>query len=142
MNPRNVGSLENPDGVGTVGNPKCGDIMTMMIRVKDDVLEDVRFQTFGCGAAIATSSICTEMAKGKPLSEVEKISREAIADALGGLPALKMHCSNLAADALLAAVEDYRKRNNGGKEQPGEDADNGGTRVPRECPLPETDSPE
>ena len=136
MNPRNVGALENPDGVGTVGNPKCGDIMTMTIRVKDDVLEDVRFQTFGCGAAIATSSICTEMAKGKPLSEVEKISREAIAEALGGLPALKMHCSNLASDALMAAVDDYRKHNNGGKKESAPTADDG-TRVPRECPLPE-----
>lgn len=129
MNPRNVGVLEDADGTGTVGNPQCGDIMTMTIKVADDLIEDIKFQTFGCGAAIATSSICTEMAKGKPLSEAEAISRKAIAEALGGLPAIKMHCSNLASDALLAAIEDYRN-SNGGR------ASDEGVRVELACPNP------
>ena len=111
MNPKNVGVIEEPDGTGTVGNPQCGDIMTMTIKVDDDTIDDIRFQTFGCGAAIATSSICTEMAKGMSLDEAAQISRKAIADALDGLPAVKMHCSNLASDALTAAIEDYRSRN-------------------------------
>jgi nitrogen fixation NifU-like protein len=106
-NPRNVGVIEDADGVGKVGNPMCGDVMEMFIKVKDDHIEDVKFRTFGCGAAIATSSIATEMIKGKSLDEAVNVSNKAVADALGGLPAQKMHCSNLAADAVRAAVDDY-----------------------------------
>ena len=110
-NPRNMGEIPNADGVGTVGNPVCGDLMTMYIKVKDDRLEDVKFKTYGCGAAIATSSMTTELAKGKTLDEAMKITRASVADSLGGLPKVKMHCSNLAADALHAAIEDYREKN-------------------------------
>lgn len=106
-NPRNVGEIENPDGVGQVGNPTCGDIMKIYLKVKDNVIEDVKFKTFGCGAAIATSSMVTEMVKGKSLDEALKISNKMVAEALGGLPPKKMHCSNLAADALHAAIQDY-----------------------------------
>ncbi len=109
-NPRNMGEIPDADGVGTVGNPVCGDLMTMYIKVKDDRIRDIKFQTFGCGAAIATSSITTEMAKGKTLQEALKITRASVADSLGGLPPVKMHCSNLASDALHAAIEDYLKR--------------------------------
>ena len=109
-NPRNMGEIPNADGVGTVGNPVCGDLMTMYIKVKDDRLEDVKFKTYGCGAAIATSSMTTELAKGKTLDEAMKITRASVADSLGGLPKVKMHCSNLAADALHAAIEDYREK--------------------------------
>lgn len=109
--PRNMGEISNADGVGTVGNPVCGDLMTMYIKVKDDRIKDVRFKTYGCGAAIATSSMTTELAKGKTLDEAMKITRASVADSLGGLPKVKMHCSNLAADALHAAIEDYRQKN-------------------------------
>jgi len=109
-NPRNVGEVENPDGIGMVGNPACGDVMKLTIKVEKDVITDIRFKTFGCGAAIATSSMVTEMVKGRPLSEAESITNQAVAEALDGLPPLKMHCSNLAADALHAAIEDYKKR--------------------------------
>lgn len=109
-NPRNVGEIENADGIGTVGNPVCGDLMSVYIKVKDDKLEDVKFKTFGCGAAIATSSMITELAKGKTLEEAMKITRRDVADALGGLPPVKMHCSNLAADALHEAIKDYLKK--------------------------------
>jgi len=109
-NPRNVGEIENPDGVGTVGNPVCGDLMTFMIKVKDDVIEDIKFKTFGCGAAIATSSIATELAKGKKIEDALKITKKVVADALGGLPPQKMHCSNLASDALRMAIADYLKK--------------------------------
>ena len=109
-NPRNMGEIPNADGVGTVGNPVCGDLMTMYIKVKDDRLEDVKFKTYGCGAAIATSSMTTELAKRKTLDEAMKITRASVADSLGGLPKVKMHCSNLAADALHAAIEDYREK--------------------------------
>jgi len=109
-NPRNMGEIPNADGVGTVGNPVCGDMMTIYIKVKDNRLEDIKFKTFGCGAAIATSSMITELAKGKTLEETTKITRANVADALGGLPPIKMHCSNLAADALHAAIEDYYKK--------------------------------
>ncbi|MEW6202089.1 MAG: Fe-S cluster assembly scaffold protein NifU [bacterium] len=112
-NPRNVGELENPDGVGRVGNPKCGDLMEMQIKVKDESIKDIKFRTFGCGAAVATSSIITEMAMGKTIEEASNITRNDVADELGGLPPVKMHCSNLAADALHAAIEDYHLRNNG-----------------------------
>lgn len=109
-NPRNVGEIEDADGVGTVGNPVCGDMMSIYIKVKDDRIEDVKFKTFGCGAAIATTSMTTELAKGKTLDEAMEITRQDVADELGGLPPVKMHCSNLAADALHEAVKDYRKK--------------------------------
>jgi len=113
MNPRNVGVIENPDGVGKVGNPVCGDMMEIFIKVEDNHIADIKFRTFGCGAAIATSSIATEMVKGKTLEEAEELSNRAVAEALGGLPPIKMHCSNLAADAIHAAIADYRLRNGG-----------------------------
>ncbi len=109
-NPRNVGELENPDGVGVEGNPVCGDLMEIHIRVEDDRITDIKFKTFGCGSAIATSSMVTELAKGKTLDEALHISRQDVADELDGLPKQKMHCSNLAADALHKAIEDYRKK--------------------------------
>jgi nitrogen fixation protein NifU and related proteins len=108
--PQNMGEIPDADGVGSVGNPTCGDLMTMYIKVKDDRIEDVKFKTYGCGAAIATSSMTTELAKGKTIDEAMKISRASVADSLGGLPPVKMHCSNLAADALHAAIEDYQKK--------------------------------
>ncbi len=109
-NPRNVGEIPDADGVGTVGNPVCGDMMTIYIKVKDDRIVDIKFKTFGCGAAIATSSMITELAKGKTLDEALKVTRADVAKELGGLPPVKMHCSNLAADALHEAIKDYRKR--------------------------------
>lgn len=109
-NPRNVGEIPDADGVGTVGNPVCGDVMAIYIKVKDDRIEDIKFKTFGCGAAIATSSMITELAKGETLEEAMKITRADVADELGGLPPIKMHCSNLAADAVHEAIKDYRKR--------------------------------
>ncbi len=107
-NPRNVGDLPDADGVGEVGNPVCGDIMRIAIKVDDDRIKDIRFKTFGCGAAIATSSMVTELVKGKTLDEALEISNRTVAEALGGLPPVKMHCSNLAADALHLAIDDYR----------------------------------
>ncbi len=106
-NPRNVGEIENASGVGEVGNAKCGDIMRIYLDVQDDIIKDVKFKTFGCGAAIATSSMVTELVKGKTLDEALKISNDAVAEALDGLPPAKMHCSNLAADALHEAIKDY-----------------------------------
>ena len=108
--PRNVGKFENPDGEGEVGNPQCGDVMKIGIMVQDDAIADIRFQTLGCAAAIATSSMITEMAKGKKLADAEKLTRKDVADALDGLPAAKMHCSNLAADALREAIKNYRTK--------------------------------
>ena len=110
MHPRNVGEMDNPDGVGQVGNPVCGDIMKIFLRIKDDRIDDIKFKTFGCGAAIATSSMVTELVKGKTLDEAMQISNQAVAEALDGLPAPKMHCSNLAADALHAAISNYRQK--------------------------------
>ena len=107
MNPRNVGVIENPDGYGKVGNPVCGDLMEIFINVKDDRINDIKFRTIGCGSAIAVSSMVTEMAKGKTLDEAIKITRNDVAEELGGLPPQKMHCSNLGADALHAAIKDY-----------------------------------
>ncbi len=109
-NPRNVGELKDADGEGTVGNPVCGDMMTMYIKVKGDKIEDVKFKTFGCGAAIATSSMTTELAKGMTLEEAMELSRQDVADALDGLPPVKMHCSNLAADALHEAIKNYKEK--------------------------------
>jgi nitrogen fixation NifU-like protein len=106
-NPRNVGEIENADGVGQIGNPVCGDVMRISIDVKDDRISDIKFKTFGCGAAVATSSMVTEMVMGKSLTEAADISNKAVAEALGGLPPNKMHCSNLAADALHLAIQDY-----------------------------------
>jgi nitrogen fixation NifU-like protein len=110
-NPRNVGEIKNADGIGEVGNPVCGDIMKIYIKVKDNKITDCKFRTFGCGAAIATSSIITEMVKGKQVDDALKISNKAVAEALGGLPPVKMHCSNLAADGLAKAIEDYKSKN-------------------------------
>jgi nitrogen fixation NifU-like protein len=109
MNPRNVGEIKDADGIGEVGNPVCGDMMTFYIKVSSDgkTIEDIKYKTFGCGAAIAVSSMVSEMAKGKTLEEALKITRQSVADELGGLPAQKMHCSNLGADALKKAIEDY-----------------------------------
>jgi len=117
QNPRNMGTIEDADGVGEVGNPTCGDLMRITIKVKDDILEDVKFQTLGCGAAVATSSMVTEMAKGKKIAEATDISNKIVAEALGGLPANKMHCSNLAADGLHKALEDYLSRRKSGSER-------------------------
>jgi nitrogen fixation NifU-like protein len=110
MNPRNVGEIPDADGVGMEGNPTCGDAMQIFIKVKDDRIVDAKFRTFGCGAAIAVSSMITEMVKGKTLDEALAISKEAVAQELGGLPPQKMHCSNLGADALRKAIEDYRSK--------------------------------
>ncbi len=107
-NPRNAGEIENADGIGTVGNPACGDVMKMYIKVTDDVLADIKHKTFGCGAAIACSSVATEMVKGKRLDEVSKLTRDEVAAELKGLPPEKMDCSNLAPDAIRAAIENYR----------------------------------
>jgi len=114
-NPHNMGEIPDADGVGTVGNPVCGDLMTIYIKVKENHIEDIKFKTFGCGAAIATSSMITELAKGKTLEEAMKISRSDVADSLGGLPPIKMHCSNLAADGLHAAIQDYLKKKEASK---------------------------
>ena len=109
-NPRNMGEIENADGVGEVGNPVCGDLITVYIKVKDGKLEDVKFKTFGCAAAIATSSMITELAKGKKIEEAMKITRDDVAKELDGLPPIKMHCSNLAADGLHKAIKDYMSK--------------------------------
>lgn len=109
-NPRNVGEIQNPDGVGEEGNPTCGDVMKITIKIKDGRIEDAKFKTFGCGAAIAVSSMVTEMAKGKTIEEALSITKESVASALDGLPPQKMHCSNLGADALHKAIEDYKAK--------------------------------
>ena len=108
--PHNLGRMKNPDGIGKVGNPICGDVMYLYIKVKDNIIKDVKFETFGCAAAIATSSMITDLAKGKTLKEALKISRDNVAQEVGGLPPIKMHCSNLAADALHEAIKDYLKK--------------------------------
>ncbi len=110
-NPHNMGEIPDADGVGTVGNPVCGDLMTIYIKVKDDRLVDVKFKTFGCGAAIATSSMVTDLAKSKTLDEAMKITRANVAENLGGLPPVKMHCSNMAEKALKKAIENYTQKN-------------------------------
>ncbi len=112
-NPRNVGTIENANGVGEVGNPLCGDMMTIYLDVQDDVIKDIKFQTFGCGSAIAVSSMLTEIAKGKTLEEASKITNKDVAEALEGLPKNKLHCSNLGADALQMAIKDYHARKSG-----------------------------
>ena len=110
MNPKNVGEIENADGYGKVGNPMCGDLMEMFIKVENDIITDIKFRTFGCGSAIATSSMVTEMAKGMHVDKAFKITRDDVANELDGLPPQKMHCSNLAADALQAAIKDYKSK--------------------------------
>jgi nitrogen fixation NifU-like protein len=110
LNPKNVGIIENPDGYGKVGNPVCGDLMEMFISVKDDIITDIKFRTFGCGSAIATSSMVTEMAKGMHVDQAMKLTRNDVANELEGLPPQKMHCSNLAADALHEAIKDYKRK--------------------------------
>ena len=112
LHPRNVGVIEDADAVGEVGNAKCGDIMKMYLKIKDDIVEDVKFETFGCGSAIASSSMATEMIKGKPLSEVRNLTNKAVTEALDGLPAHKIHCSVLAEEAIHSALEDYERRQN------------------------------
>ena len=111
-NPRNVGVIEDADGVGEVGNAKCGDIMKIYLKIDNDIITDVKFETFGCGSAIASSSMATEMIKNKPVAEALRLSNKAVAEALDGLPAHKMHCSVLAEEAIKSAVEDYYKKNN------------------------------
>jgi len=108
--PRNVGQIENADGIGKVGNPVCGDVMNLYIKVENDIITDAKFKTFGCGAAIATSSMVTELVKGKTVEEAMSLSNRAVAEALGGLPPIKMHCSVLAEDALKSAIEDYFRK--------------------------------
>ena len=109
-NPRNIGEIKDADGIGTVGNPTCGDVMTIYIKVKENRIQDIKFKTYGCVAAVASSSIATELVKGKTLDEAMKFTRDDVAKELGGLPAVKLHCSNLAADALHEAIKDYRKK--------------------------------
>ncbi|MBR6704017.1 MAG: Fe-S cluster assembly scaffold protein NifU [Lachnospiraceae bacterium] len=109
-NPRNVGVIEDANGIGEVGNAKCGDIMKMYLKIEDDIVKDVKFETFGCGSAIASSSMATELIKGQPLSEVRKLTNKAVAEALDGLPDYKMHCSVLAEEAIQSALADYEKR--------------------------------
>ena len=109
-NPRNVGVIEDANGIGEVGNAKCGDIMKMYLKIEDDIVQDVKFETFGCGSAIASSSMATELIKGQPVSEVKKLTNKAVAEALDGLPNYKMHCSVLAEEAIQSALEDYQKR--------------------------------
>jgi nitrogen fixation protein NifU and related proteins len=138
-NPRNVGEVEDPDGVGEIGNPVCGDVMRLTIKVRDGRIADVKFKTFGCGAAVATSSMVTELVCGKTLEEAREISNKVVAEALGGLPPQKMHCSNLAADALHLAIEDYLARHDASGELHGRrredtaDVVSGGT--PLSCTL-------
>lgn len=136
-NPRNVGEIYDADGVGEVGNPACGDIMAFYIKVKDDVLEDVKFKTFGCGAAIAVSSMVSELAVGKTLDEAMKITNKSVMEALDGLPKKKHHCSNLGADALHRAIEDYRAKQKGKQYQKPHDS-------PEvcECPICDVNDPE
>ena len=123
MNPRNVGEIPDASGIGTVGNPICGDVMKMYLKIENNIIVDVKFKTFGCGAAVASSSMVTEMVKGKTIEEALKISNKTVAEALGGLPAIKMHCSVLAEEALRSALNDYYKKQ--GKEPPFKLSDHG-----------------
>ena len=116
LHPRNVGVIEDANAIGEVGNAKCGDIMKMYLKIRDDIVEDVKFETFGCGSAIASSSMATEMIKGKPLSEVRTLTNKAVTEALDGLPAHKIHCSVLAEEAIKSALEDYENRKNAGNQ--------------------------
>ncbi len=139
-NPRNVGEIEDPDGVGEVGNPVCGDIMKFTIKVKDNRLEDIKFRTFGCGAAIAVSSMVSEMAKGKTLDEALKITNKDVAAGLDGLPKNKLHCSNLGADALHKAIQDYLQKQPAGAPAAAQESR---AEHPDECPYcDQTECPE
>ena len=120
-NPRNVGVIEDANGIGEVGNAKCGDIMKMYLKIEDDIVKDVKFETFGCGSAIASSSMATELIKGKPVSEAMKLTNKAVAEALDGLPAYKMHCSVLAEEAIQSALDDYYSKNGGKPEEKAEE---------------------
>lgn len=111
LNPKNVGEIKDADGIGEVGNPRCGDIMRMYIKVQDNKIEDIKFLTFGCGAAVATSSMATELVKGKSIDEALEITNKTVAEALDGLPPIKMHCSNLAEEGIKAAIKDYKQKN-------------------------------
>ena len=115
--PRNIGSIEDADGIGEVGNVKCGDIMKMYLKIEDDVIQDVKFETCGCGSAIASSSMATELIKGKPVAEAMELTNKAVAEALDGLPAYKMHCSVLAEEAIKAALDDYNSKKEGGEKR-------------------------
>jgi nitrogen fixation NifU-like protein len=146
-NPRNVGVIEDADGVGEIGNPTCGDIMTFYIKVNGDKIEDVKFQTFGCGAAIAVSSMISDMAKGKTIDEALKITNKSVAEALDGLPKNKLHCSNLGADALQAAIKNYKNRQDGKDEavykieNPHEDHEEAVLNGTRTCPYCDVENP-
>jgi len=140
QNPRNVGEME--DGVGEVGNPVCGDMMKFFIKVQDDVIVDVKFLTFGCGAAIAVSSMVSEMAKGKTLDEAIRMTRDQVADALGGLPKNKMHCSNLGSDALHRAIHQYKNKRYGTPIPEYEEHDHGEEGKFRHCPYCDVENPE
>lgn len=111
LNPRNMGEIKDANGIGVVGNPVCGDIMKMYLKIEDNVIKDVKFKTFGCGAAIATSSMATELIIGKTIEEAQKITNKTVSEALDGLPPVKMHCSNLAQEAINSAIDDYKKKN-------------------------------
>ncbi len=137
MNPRNVGELEKPDGIGRIGNPTCGDIMEFQIKVEDERISDVKFRTFGCGAAIAVSSMVSEMAKDKTLDEAMKITNKMVAKELGGLPKNKLHCSNLGANALHKAIENYRGI--GEEEKPSDEEHIHESETPGECHCPHCD---
>lgn len=141
QNPRNVGKIEDADGIGQVGNPVCGDMMTFYIKVKDNRLIDVKFQTFGCGAAIAVSSMVSEMAKGKTLEEALQITNDKIAEELGGLPKNKLHCSNLGADALHAAIIDYKKKQEGKEEREEIKEAEAGAKEEQPCCCPYCEGP-
>ncbi len=132
-NPRNIGAIENPDGVGHVGNPVCGDVMELYIKVDENIITDVKFKTFGCGAAIATSSMATEMVKGKSVEEALAVSNKAVAEALDGLPPIKMHCSVLAEEAIKSAIEDYQNKKEGKPADTGKECIYG----KNSCGLPE-----
>ena len=140
-NPRNVGEIENADGVGEVGNPICGDMMTITIDVEEDHIKDIKFLTFGCGAAIAVSSMLTEMAKGKSLEDAKKVTNKDVAEALDGLPQNKLHCSNLGADALQLAIKDYEDQKAGKprKEKTEEDKHEHADEVKCQCPYCDSD---
>jgi nitrogen fixation NifU-like protein len=142
QNPRNVGEMENPDGVGEVGNPTCGDMMKFFIKVEDDVIKDVKFLTFGCGAAIAVSSMVSEMAKGKSLDDALQMTRDQVADALGGLPKNKMHCSNLGSDALHRAIFQYKNKKYGTPIPEQESHEHGEGESFRHCPYCDVENPE
>lgn len=141
QNPRNVGVIEDADGVGQVGNPVCGDMMSFYIKVKDDHIVDVKFQTFGCGAAIAVSSMVSEMAMGKTLEEAMKITNKSVAEELGGLPKNKLHCSNLGADALHKAIEDYQEKKKGSKKEKVEEGSAEKLEESEECYCPYCEGP-